>query len=118
LGEVFTHLVAGYTDGGQVLTAKTRQAGSRHESHENGSDGALEQTIKPAAPLVIQPGHEASFAVAEGLGELGLQLARRFCGDRRHGDAGIALHHLGHGKGRAERGHLIEKLSGAFAVDL
>jgi len=118
LGEVFSHHVAGFTDGGQVLTAKTRKAGSRHQSHENGSDGALEHSFQPGAPLVIQPGHQAGFAVAEGFGQLGLHLARRFCGEHRHGDAGIALHHLSYGKGGAERGHLIEKLSGAVAVVL
>jgi hypothetical protein len=42
--------VAGFTYGGQVLTAKTRQVGSRHQSNEGGSDGALDQSFQAGTP--------------------------------------------------------------------
>jgi hypothetical protein len=118
LGEVITHLVARFPDGAQVLTAQPPQACGGHQGHEGGGDGALEQSLEPATPLVIEPGLEAGFTIAQGLGKPVLELTGRFAGAHRHGDGGIALQHLGHTQGRAEGCHLIEQLTAAVAVPL
>jgi len=58
--------------------AKTRQASGRHQAHKGGRDGALEQALQAAAPLIIQPGSKAGLAIAQGLGQLVLDLLHRF----------------------------------------
>jgi hypothetical protein len=44
--------------------AKTHQASGRHQAHKGGRDGALEQALQAAAPLIIPPGFKAGLAIA------------------------------------------------------